>query len=211
MNKEIYLVRHSGPFIEIDNYKDYKNAPWKDYNRNMVLSIEGERNASKLCNVDDFRGIKNVFVSDSIRSIATAKYITEMNNILMKIEPRIEERNLGIETVSELPDDFNIQSFNNKNFHMPLGESLNQVDKRLNDFINEKLDNLNERFVLVIHGVMLLSYLQNICDFNYDGKLFNISFNGKPIIIGNMNNPEVIKVTYNSLKEVINVERIKID
>ena len=211
MNKEVYLVRHSGPFIEIKDYKDYKNVPWKDYNRNMILSIEGEKNASKLCNVDAFKGIKDVFVSDSARSISTAKYITEMNNTLMKIEDRINERNLGIETVSELPEDFNIRSFNNKNFKMPLGESLTEVDDRLNKFLNEKLDNLKGPFVLVIHGVMILSFLQNYCDFNYDGNLFNISFNGKPIIIGNMNNPEVIKVTYNSQKEVINIDRIRID
>ena len=49
--KTIYLIRHSAPFIDIDNYKDYKNASWDDYNRNMILSPLGEENAKKLCDI----------------------------------------------------------------------------------------------------------------------------------------------------------------
>ena len=50
MKKEIYLIRHSAPFIEIDNYNDYKNVNWDDYNRNMILSSEGENNAKNYVN-----------------------------------------------------------------------------------------------------------------------------------------------------------------
>ncbi len=44
--KTIYLIRHSAPFVGIENYEDYKNVPWSDYNRNMILSREGEENAN---------------------------------------------------------------------------------------------------------------------------------------------------------------------
>lgn len=47
MIKTIYLIRHSAPFIEIENYSDYKNVSWEDYNRNMILSPLGEENAKK--------------------------------------------------------------------------------------------------------------------------------------------------------------------
>ena len=36
--KTIYLIKHSGPFIDIKNYEDYENVLWEDYNRNMILS-----------------------------------------------------------------------------------------------------------------------------------------------------------------------------
>ena len=31
--KTIYLIRHSGPFVDIDNYNDYPNISWNDYNK----------------------------------------------------------------------------------------------------------------------------------------------------------------------------------
>ena len=46
--KIIYLVRHSAPFVEIDNYEDFKSVSWNEYNRNMILSSEGEEKAKKL-------------------------------------------------------------------------------------------------------------------------------------------------------------------
>lgn len=38
----IYFIRHSAPFVEIDNYQDYENVLWSEYNRNMILSVKGE-------------------------------------------------------------------------------------------------------------------------------------------------------------------------
>ena len=46
--KTIYLIRHSAPFVEIENYNDYKNVPWSEYNKKMILSVEGEEKAKKL-------------------------------------------------------------------------------------------------------------------------------------------------------------------
>ena len=46
--KTIYLVKHSGPFVDIKNYENYENVLWEDYiwedyNRNMILSVEGKK------------------------------------------------------------------------------------------------------------------------------------------------------------------------
>ena len=49
--KYIYLIRHSSPFVEIENYNDYKNVLWDEYNKNMILSVEGEEKAKKLCDI----------------------------------------------------------------------------------------------------------------------------------------------------------------
>lgn len=39
--KTIYLIRHSAPFVEIDNYQNYQDILWSEYNKNMILSSQG--------------------------------------------------------------------------------------------------------------------------------------------------------------------------
>jgi len=72
--KTIYLVKHSGPFVDIKNYEDYENVLWEDYNRNMILSVDGEKRAEKLCEIKELNNVERIFASDSVRAIASAKY-----------------------------------------------------------------------------------------------------------------------------------------
>ena len=91
---------------------------------------------------------------------------------------------------------------------MEKGESFNEVDSRFINFINDLLDQDSNKNVLVIHGLILLSYLETICDFSFDGNIFDIKYNDKVIINGNPKSPSVYKITYNDNKEVIDVELI---
>ena len=208
MNKEVYLIRHSAPFVKIDNYEDYKNVPWREFNKNMILSIEGERRASLLVNVPELRKVAHVFCSNSFRAIGTAKYLSEANNVKLTIDPLLTEREMGVEKISDLDEDFTRKSFNNKEFKVPTGESLKETDDRFNKFLAFNLKNEKEPFAVVIHGMMLLSYLQNYCDFAFDSEYFMISFNGKTLVNGKLLNPDVFKITYNSYNEIINIDRI---
>ena len=133
--KTIFLIRHSAPFVEIENYDDYENVLWNDYNRNMILSSEGEENAKNLCELDELRNLDAVYSADSFRAIGTAKYVAEMNNLKIKLDERINERNLGVKTISELPKNYTLDSFSNKDYNFGNGESLNEVDVRFNSFI----------------------------------------------------------------------------
>lgn len=209
MKKEIYLIRHSAPFVEIDNYIDYKNVNWEDYNRNMILSSEGENNAKRLCELDELKNIDEIYSSDSFRAIGTAKYIAELNNLKIKLDSRINERNLGIKTINDLPQNFSQDSFNNKELKMPIGESLKELDNRFISFINDILQSDSNKIVLSIHGVILMSYLQTICDFKFDGQIFNIGFKGKEIINRKFMNPDVFKLVFenNEIIDVISLTR----
>ena len=158
--KTIYLIRHSAPFVEIENYDDYKNVPWSDYNRNMILSSEGEEKAKKLCNIDELKHLDAVYSADSFRAIGTAKYVAEINNLKIKLDNRINERNLGVNTISELPENQTLESFKNKDYKFGTGESLNEVDKRFNSFINEILESNYNNIALFIHGIIMMSFLQ---------------------------------------------------
>lgn len=138
--KTIYLVKHSGPFVDIKNYEDYENVLWEDYNRNMILSVDGEKRAEKLCEIEELNNIERIFASDSVRAIASAKYLAEKYNIKIELDKRINERIFGIERLSQLPKDFNKLSFDDKNYKMNNGESFNDVDKRFINFINDLLN-----------------------------------------------------------------------
>lgn len=207
MKQVIYLIRHSSPFIEIDNYSDYNNVSWHDYNRNMILSVLGEKKASELIKIDELNGIKDIYSSDSFRAIATAKYLSEANNTKIKLDERINERDFGIDYLNQLPDDFTKKSFDDKNFKVFNGESLNEMDKRFNDFIEELLNSDKDKSIIVIHGIMLLSFLQNNCDFKYDKTTITVKYNNKAIVENKPKSPGVYKITYVD-KKIIDIDVI---
>ena len=130
-----------------------------------------------------------------------------MNNVKIKIDNRINEREFGIEYLSDLPKDFTEHSFIDKNFKIKYGESLNDMDNRFNEFISDILSK-NNKSIIVIHGIMLLSYLQNNCDFKFEnGKVF-VTYRNKMIVYEKPKNPSVYKITYNENNDIINIESL---
>ena len=208
--KTIYLIRHSAPFVEIDNYTDYTNIPWDDYNRNMILSSLGEENAKELCKVEELKNLDAIYSADSFRAIGTAKYISEINNLKIKLDERINERKLGVKTISELPENQTMESFNNKDYKFGTGESLNEVDKRFNSFISEILESNENKIALFIHGIIMMSFLQNNTEFSFDGRNMKLLFNNKEIYNGKMINPMIYKIIYDDNNKLSNIEYINI-
>ena len=207
--KTIYLIRHSAPFVEIDNYTDYKNVPWNDYNRNMILSSEGEEKSKKLCKIKELKNIDVLYSADSFRAIGTAKYVAEMNNLKIKLDSRINERNLGVNTISELPDNQTLHSFTNKDYKFGTGESLNEVDERFNSFIDDVLKSNCSKIALFIHGIIMMSFLQNNADFSFDGKNMKLIFNNKEIYNDKMKSPMVFKIDYDNNNRLSNIEYVE--
>ena len=87
------------------------------------------------------------------------------------------------------------------------GESLNEVDERMNNFINDIIHNSYNKTVIVTHGIILLSFLSNLCDFSYDGKAFFIKYKNNILVNGNPKNPDVFKLTIDNGK-ITNIENI---
>mgnify|MGYP004674660903 CR=1 FL=1 len=205
----IYLIRHSAPFAQIDNYTNYKDVLWKEYNKNMILSPLGEEKAKELCNIEELNNINEVYSSNSSRAIETAKYFAESNNVKIKLDDRIKEREFGVLYLKDLPNDFNKLSFDDKTYKIGDGESLDDVDNRFKSFISELLDKNIDRVIIVMHGIILLSYLESICDyFDFDGKRFYIKYKDNIVLDGTPSNPSVYKIEFNN-KNVINVSYVK--
>lgn len=210
--KTIYLIKHSAPFVEIDNYSDRNIIPWNEYNRNMILSPLGEENAKKLCNVKHLKDIKEIYASNSPRAIQTAKYLAEMNDLKIKLDERINEREFGIKYLSELPKDYNKNSFEDKDLKLAGGESLNELDLRFKSFITDILKSDNDKTAIIMHGIILLSYLKTICtSFNFDGRSFNIKYNDNIVLNGSPKNPSIYKIVFDDSEQIINVEYVECD
>lgn len=210
MNTTIYFIRHSGPFVEIDNYYNDNKVLWSEFNKNMILSPNGEEKAKKLCEVKELSNISEIYSSNSSRAIETAKYLAELNNLKIKLDDRINERDFGIKYFDEIPQDFVKKSLEDKDLKIGDGESLNELDARLNSFINDLLNAKKDNAVIVLHGIILLSYLETICNhFTYDGKIFDIRFKDNIVLNGTPKNPSIYKIVYDENKNVINAEQIK--
>ena len=123
------------------------------------------------------------------------------------MDDRINERELGVKYINELPSDFTDHSFKDKNYKISNGETLNEVDLRFNSFINEILLK-NKKTILVIHGILLLSYLQNYCDFKCNNGKIYTKFNEKLIIDEKLKNPGVYKITFNDDNKVVDINCI---
>lgn len=204
--KNIYLIRHSAPFVDIDNYSDYENVLWDEYNKNMILSVEGEENAKKLCSIKELQNISEVYASNSFRAISTAKYVSESNGLKIKLDERINEREFGVNCLRELPAQFTKKSFEDNSFKTEKGESLNDLNKRFNNFINEIVCSDKNNVVVVIHGIIFLSYLQSISSsFEYDGKKFKILFKDKILLDGKLKSPDIYKLEFDDNRKLVNV------
>lgn len=199
--KTIYLIRHAGPFINLDNYD---KEPFANQNKNMILSVEGERNASKLCEISELKDIDIIYSSDSARALATAKYIAEQNNLKIKIDKRINERIFGITYLDELPKDFIIHQFQDKNYKLENGESLNDVINRFNEVVTEILSSDKENIALFIHGIVLMAYLSSISEVDFNNDKFKVIFNDNIVMDRKLKNPDIFKISYDN-NNIINI------
>ena len=175
----------------------------------MILSVEGEENARKLCDIKELKNIKEVYFRNSFRAIGTAKYIANQNNLKIKLDDRINERELGVSKIAELPKNFTMNSFDNKDFKVGFGESLNEVDKRFNSFMKDLLNSKIDSIALFIHGILMLSFLQNNFDFNFDGHKLKLKFNDKVVYEDYMKNPIIFKIVYDDEK-IIDIDSIEL-
>jgi len=135
--------------------------------------------------------------------------LQESNDLKIKLDDRINERKFGVKYLKDLFTNFNKLSFDDKTFKVGNGESLNDVDNRFKSFINDLLNKDIKKIVIVMHGIILLSYLKTICDyFEFDGKSFNIKFNNHTILNGAPKNPSIYKIEFDNNKKVINISNL---
>jgi len=93
MNKltNIYLIRHSEQ-LRLKNTE--KSEDSQIANEKIVLSVEGEKKAREISEMEELKNIDVLWCSNYARAIATAKYIAFNNNIQINIDKNFNERKL---------------------------------------------------------------------------------------------------------------------
>ena len=207
----VYISRHSQPFRKL--LGEYQvNEIEQIRNEKNPLSVDGEKYAEEMSNYSELLNVDILYSSHYVRAMATAKYIAEKNNIVLNVDERLGERKFGVNDMKELPSNFFEEQFRNWNYKLPNGESANEVSKRMNEVLNEILnDNRDKKIAIISHGTAISTMLKKWCDIrlNEKTKLIEIYFNNILVFDGNWKCPELFKLEFDDDDNLVNIENIK--
>lgn len=205
MSKVIYLIRHSGPFVKINNYE---NLPFEEQSKNMILSVEAEKKAEIVSKIPELKNLDAIYCSNSSRAIETAKYIAYENSLNLNVVNDLNERKFGIMYINEIPDGYIKRQFEDENYKIKNGESLVEVKERIKNFIDDILENNINRVGIVLHGIGLMAYIQNFADVVFKNDAFKITFNNNIVFNNIMKTPEIFKLKFDKNKNVVSIENV---
>ena len=200
----IYLMRHSMALKNINN--DYNNESLQLQNEKMPLSIEGEELASNVSKESELQNIDVVISSNYVRAMATAKYISNANNVNLIVNSVFGERKFGVNSFDELPSGFGLRQNNDENYKVGDGESQKEVRERVYKALIDVIDKYKDkRVVIVSHGSAILWLLKQWCDVNLVDKY--VMFNGKIILEDNVFNCTTFKLEFDD-KKLVNIDKV---
>ena len=198
----LYLVSNN---LVVDNILYETDEGLEEKRINRPLSIEGEKASVKLVKKID---ASIVYSSSYASSIGTVKYYASYKNIDVNINSFLNDLRIGdlgrrnikmLRFMQERDFDF---KFNR-------GESLNDVNKRMNIAIDRIIKkNGNKDIVIFTQKSAITGYLLDKLEhgYNLDDRLV-LSFNERVIIDDNLSDVDIIKVVLEKGK-VINCEVI---
>lgn len=201
----IYLIRHAETIDENGIRNTSEDSQM--INEKEILSVQGEDQAKKLSENIELQNLDVIWSSNYTRAKATAKYIAYKNNLQYNLDERLRERKLGnIEDLSKFMDNKATKDPSREQLAFPKfktrdGESANDTNKRMNEFISEILEKYNEKRIAVIsHGGTIKFYLLSHCKLN---ERLNLEYKGKELAI---TSPCLLKMTFRK-NELVNLEQ----
>lgn len=194
-------MRHSEPFkptnINNSDSLQLQNEKWP-------LTISGEKKAEQMSQIKGLNDFDVVISSHYVRAIATAKYFAK-DSVL--VDESFGERKFGVNTWEELPEYFERKQFNDFNFRLENGESLNDVIKREYRALIEILNRYGDKKILIVgHATAFSALFCKWCEI--DGAN-NYTFHGKTFFNGKWHYCETFKLTLNDANDLIDVQNIK--
>ena len=202
----IYLIRHSKT-LDVNN--ELSTDTLQIQNEKKVLSKEGENLAKDKFNNSIFNDIEVIFTSNYVRTIETAKYISENNNIKINILDVLGERRFGISSWSEKPKDFERRQFLDENYKIGDGENKKEVEERMYGCILKILkENKNKTIAIVSHATAISYLLNKWCNIKIEDNMLSYKYNNKEILKGPINYCETLKLTFDIENNLKNIEKI---
>ena len=138
--------------------------------------------------------------------MATAKYISNANNVNLIVNSVFGERKFGVNSFDELPSGFGLRQNNDENYKVGDGESQKEVRERVYKALIDVIDKYKDkRVVIVSHGSAILWLLKQWCDVNLVDKY--VMFNGKIILEDNVFNCTTFKLEFDD-KKLVNIDKV---
>lgn len=205
----IYLIRHSKP-MKVNNTFNKDNLQLQ--NEKSSLSIEGEQIAKDKLNKKEFDGIDIIFSSNYVRTIQTAKYLSEKNSVEINVISDLGERKFDIDSWDELPDNFERKQFLDENYKLNNGENQKEVRDRMYSVIMKILNEYhNKRIAIVSHGTAISYLLKKWCDVDIVDDKLRYSFKNEIVLDGYLNYCETFKLVFDDENKLIDIKNIKLD
>ena len=213
MNTTIYLIRHSTR-LSNQRIEEYKSNDSQTIKREkIVLSVNGEKRAEILANEAEFQNINKIYASNCVRTLQTAKYMMEKQNLNISLDSRFDERVLGQTNEDTVPNWFSEQ-FMNPNYKTIGGESQKEVRTRMLEGLLDVLaSNRGKRVAIFSHGIAISFLLQEWCKITNvtKNKEITLEFNNKIIYNKRLNSPEVFKLIFDKNNKPLSIEYIPFD
>ena len=202
----LYLVRHSEPFKVHMGIEEVDDTILLS-NIKSPLSINGEHLAETISNNKEFSNLDVVWSSDYVRAMSTAKYFAFNNNLKVNVSNKLGEREHGINSWNELPEDFERKQFLDENYKVGNGESQKETKEREYSFLLKILKEYsNKRILIVGHSTAFAFLLSYWCEVSYDKEYY---FNGIPFFDGKWNYCETFKLEFDDNNNLINIQNLK--
>ena len=130
---------------------------------------------------------------------------------MVNIDDRLDERRVGKRNDDIYPDWFTRQ-YLDSSFKTEGGESQEDVQKRMNEVIDEMIKkHKDQRIAVFTHGNAITFYLLKFCKLlEIEDQRLKYEFKGKVIFDQPINAPELFKLTIDDKGEVQDVQLIKI-
>lgn len=205
MSTVVYMIRHSEPF------KKHKGSIRTNEtilleNEKSPLSIQGEKLAERMANHKEYKNLDLVYSSNYVRAMSTAKYFASINNLLVNIDDRFNERVHGVNSWSELPSNFEANQFDNEDYKTGFGESQKEVQNRMYEGLLDIIrNNKGKRIAVISHSTAIAFLLKKWCEVYYDKEY---KFKGKSFFDGKWNYCETFKLEFDENDELLNILNI---
>ncbi len=210
METVVYLIRHSvrmkGEMI--DTYNTLQSDLLK--NEKIILSVSGEKRAEILSREEELQNIDVLYTSNCVRTLQTAKYMMESQNLKANIDSRFDERRVGTDFSLNVSDWFILQ-YIDSNFRPLGGECQEEVRNRMYEALEEVVSaNKGKRIAIFSHGLAITFLLLKWCHLDsvsLDRKLV-FSFRGREVFNKRINSPDVFKLVFDDDNNVLSIENI---
>lgn len=195
MKTIIYLIRHSGPNIKTNILST--DSTFQETNEKYVLSQEGEQRAALLAEDPNLQNIDYIISSHYVRTIATAKYIADKNNLMLDIDSSLGERKFGFTKYEDMPEGFYVRQKDDPYYKFGNGENQLDVNKRMTSTITNIIKkHKGEKIVIVSHSTAISFYLKNWCSWEKEEEKYILKYNDKILVSGKMNAPEAFELVF---------------